>query len=297
MGRSSPSRKPPVAATRPLTQAHGLIRSQRRGQWLLPDLREVFGEASVGGSKVRQKCPLPTSLQRNWRGLGHHLCSFEGYIHWLCWLLDRFGKYETVVILIPLRLSRNVVLFENCQLIHWSSNKSSSRALVLMKNQGNNWGITMDRSWGKKSLCTNVVTFSDVKISASKRPPVLFTFQPVHFPHARSPLYFYSSLHSSPLISLKSEPFIASFTCFVEQRIAFSPFLIPCGYDVCVCTLACVLTLTVLGLSTQSSWQKLPPTVSEGWPIRSFWCQHQRDHWVKSCQGKYYPNFHLFSCK
>lgn len=138
---------------------------------------------------------------------------------------------------------RNVVLFENRQLIHRSSNKSSSRALVLMKNQGNNWGITMDRSWGEKSLYTKVVTFSDVKISALKRPTVLFTFQPVYFPHACTSLYFHSSLLSSPLILLKSEPFIASFTCFVVQRIAFSPFLIPRGYDVCVCACSRVCSL------------------------------------------------------
>lgn len=58
----------PVAATRPLTQAHGLIWSQRRGQWLLPDLKEVSGAVSVKGSKVRQKRPLPTFLLCNSKG-------------------------------------------------------------------------------------------------------------------------------------------------------------------------------------------------------------------------------------
>lgn len=47
----------PVAATQPLTQAHGLIWSQRRGQWLLPDLKEV-----------RQKRPLPTFVLCNSKG-------------------------------------------------------------------------------------------------------------------------------------------------------------------------------------------------------------------------------------
>lgn len=59
VGWSSPNHTPPVAATRPLTQAHGLIWSQRRGQWLLPDFKEVFGEVSVRASKVGQECSLP----------------------------------------------------------------------------------------------------------------------------------------------------------------------------------------------------------------------------------------------
>lgn len=78
-----------------------------------------------------------------------------------CWLNDRFGEYEMVVILIPLRLGlyttqeaknmyRNMILFENCQLIHWSSNIPFSWALFLMKNHGNNWGIRIDRSRRKK---------------------------------------------------------------------------------------------------------------------------------------------------
>lgn len=73
----APSHILPVAATRPLTQAHGLIRSQRRGQWLLPDLKEVFGGCSVRGSKVRQKCPLSTFLLCNLKGEGQHSSSFK----------------------------------------------------------------------------------------------------------------------------------------------------------------------------------------------------------------------------
>lgn len=55
VGWSSPSHMLPVAATWPLTQAHGLIRSQRIGQWLLPHLREVFLRGLCNGQRGEAK--------------------------------------------------------------------------------------------------------------------------------------------------------------------------------------------------------------------------------------------------
>lgn len=120
----------------------------------------------------------------------------------------------------------------------------SAEALFLMKNHGNNRGTILELTNKAKKTKTpdtrNVTTFSVLKISASKVVAVLFTFQHVQFPHACTPLYFHFSLHPSALISLKSEPFISSFSCFVVQCSGFSPFLIPCRYSLCVCVCECV---------------------------------------------------------
>ncbi len=55
----------PVAVTRPLSQAGGLIQSQRRGHRLLPGLREETLGIMRGGSGARQRRLLPAFLRWN----------------------------------------------------------------------------------------------------------------------------------------------------------------------------------------------------------------------------------------
>lgn len=56
----------PVAVTWPLSEARGLIQSQRRGQWLLPGWREkALSGDYAGGIGANQKCLLPAALQWN----------------------------------------------------------------------------------------------------------------------------------------------------------------------------------------------------------------------------------------
>ena len=93
--------------------------------------------------------------------------------------------------------------------------------------------IKLDRR--KKRVWVNVPLFPDFKISASKAQPILFIFQLVQFlPLQHTFLIFYFLFYLSPLISLKSEPFIFTSSCSIVQWIACSPFLIPFGYHACV---------------------------------------------------------------
>lgn len=112
--------------------------------------------------------------------------------------------------------------------------------------------------------------------------------------HSSTLLYFYFPFYPSPLILLKSEPFIFLFSCFIVQWIACSPFLIPFGYHVCLLfarslSLSPSLSLTAPWSSMRRSWQKLPPTVTVARPTRNPGCQE----WVKSRQSRYYSKLSL----
>lgn len=196
------------------------------------------------GNKVRQKRPLPTFLLCNSKGYGQHSSSFL-----IFQLNDRLGE-KLLVLLIPLRLGlcstqetktmyTTMILFKSA---NYFTDPAPSLCWSFVKNQGNNWGIStgvLDFSQKKNqfALMSLLSLISRSVLSRFYLDYSLFSLSdPPHTPHTCTLLHFHFSLHPSPLISLKSETFISSFSCFIVQCISFSPFLIP-GEIVCVCVL------------------------------------------------------------